>query len=333
MHFHFRRVPRLREIRRQLSSLHEDFFVQLFLFSRIAHDYVRTTVLRHMKPEVIRCRHVEGEIIVLPAAPANQDFPVVNFQCANPPRPITHFRRGVSAGLLPGRQLARNCQPRIPILDGLEPAHLILHNAPAISRLRNLLRDDFFSSSCLLVPLEHSVDVFPQAYRRIQRHIDLPGRLGEIVRHPHRLIVLFHLHSAGRQHLRRFLQALRVLIFLLLSQQPFLAVRDLFADVAEVPQHRSLRLFQQGSRFQFVVVELRGVENIRKKARAVGPLERLQLDRTQNRFFQPPQVVLLQDVSQRQIRVEPRRARGRTCLLEKGTNFLNRRPIAFPITI
>src|SRR5213593_3011841 len=74
VHFHFRGISRLRKICGQLCSLDENGFVQFSLLSSIPHDDVRPSVLGHMKPEIVRRCHLEGQFIVVATIAANEHF-------------------------------------------------------------------------------------------------------------------------------------------------------------------------------------------------------------------------------------------------------------------
>ena len=61
--------------------------------------------------------------------------------------------------------------------------------------------------------------------------------------------------------------------------------------------------------------------------------KRFQLDRTQNRSIQAPEIVLFEDVSERQVRVQPCRARWRPDLIEHCSQKMNDRPARFSLPV
>ena len=71
VHFDFRRISCLREIRRQLRCFYENRIVERFILAGIADDHVRSTVLGHVKPEIFRSRDVEGQFVVFPRSFSN----------------------------------------------------------------------------------------------------------------------------------------------------------------------------------------------------------------------------------------------------------------------
>src|SRR5437667_9673481 len=68
-----------------------------------------------------------------------------------------------------------------------------------------------------------------------------------------------------------------------------------------------------------------------EETRAVRARKRFQLDRTQNRSIQAPEIVLFEDVSERPVRVQPCRARWRPDLIEHCSQKMHDRQARFSL--
>src|SRR5437667_10166490 len=117
---------------------------------------MRTAIVRNVEPEIFGCRDTKRQLIVFAGAFADQDFAIVDLQSAEPPR-WRRRRGGIGWIFSSGRNLARDGVPRIPILNGLQSLRLLFERCTTIPDLFDLFRDDGFSTSRLLIPLEHLV--------------------------------------------------------------------------------------------------------------------------------------------------------------------------------
>ena len=98
-----------------------------------------------------------------------------------------------------------------------------------------LLSHEYLSSSGLLISLEHPLDVFSQTDARIELYVDGLWLLSEVIRDLDGIVMLVHFFPARSQHLCGLLQSFCFLIFLLLADQPLLALGQTFRCVAHVP--------------------------------------------------------------------------------------------------
>src|SRR2546425_5236120 len=152
---------------------------------------MRAAVVCDVKPEIIWPRDFERQLVVLPRALSNKNFSAFNFQRPKTfplsPRERTAAigsRVRVTSRLAPN--LADNCQPRIPVLDRLQPPGLLFEQCHPITHLIQLLANDRLSPAGLLVALEHPLDVFLQTDSRIERYIDGFWFFAEVIRNLNR---------------------------------------------------------------------------------------------------------------------------------------------------
>src|SRR5262249_18540802 len=102
----------------QLCGLYKNSLLEFSFFSGISDDNMRAAVIRNMKPKILRCGDPERQLVVFACAFADEYFSIINLDHAEASRLCR--RGGRSRRLIVSyRDLARNRQPRVPILDGV----------------------------------------------------------------------------------------------------------------------------------------------------------------------------------------------------------------------
>ena len=98
-------------------------------------------------------------------------------------------------------------------------------------------------------------------------------------------------------------------------------------------QDRRFSLLEQGTTFKFVKINPGGFEDVGKHPSAVTAIGRLQSDRTQNGFAQPRQIVGVDNVGERQIRIQPGAAGRRTNLFQQPADLVGHGAFALSLTL
>src|SRR5206468_8549900 len=111
---------------------------------------VRPSVLGHMKPEIVRRCHLEGQFIVVATIAANEHF--APFELGRTKTFRSNILSGMlrlltvggwNGGMFASGQLTGDRQPCIPVFDTLQFSGLFLQQSPASGDLGELLRNYF----------------------------------------------------------------------------------------------------------------------------------------------------------------------------------------------